>query len=92
MSEAFAKVIWNNMDLGVLPIEPGQRDHTLGLRDLAPVLLAVRFLATGTRRLVGRGEVLVDEIPSAFEVFEDAQVVVGGVPRVRDEQSNWIVL
>ena len=43
-------------------------------------------------RLVGRREVLVEEVPRALEIFEYPQILVGGLPRMRDEQSNWIVL
>ena len=56
-----------------------------------PQFLAVGLLAAG-RGLVGRGKILVEEIPRALEIFEYPQVLVGGFPRMRDEQSNWIVL
>jgi hypothetical protein len=82
---------FEQQQLAVFGVQTRQGNHAFGLRHLLAQLLAIGFLAA-RRRPVWRRKVLVEEIPRALEIFENAQILVGGLPRVRDEQSNWIVL
>src|SRR6185312_7413467 len=68
-----------------------QAHHHLDRGDLLPQALAQRLPVTG-RRVVRSAEITVEEIPRALEVFEHAQVVIGVLPHVRDEEADWVGL
>ena len=77
--------------IALFPVQTRKGNHTFGWRDLAAQFLAIGFLASrGT--LVRRRGILVEEVSRALQVFEYPQILVGALPRMCDEQSNWIVL